>query len=125
MRRTLYGVFQDTHQAVADLRAGDTGLDAEISQKLARFETAVEHALASSPDQATVAHPEELVALDALCDLHIAAQSRPQPLREQLRPIVDAWIAYAASTGLTPQELAQAKPDAAEGRIDAWLSSDL
>lgn len=102
MARTLYEVLEETRGAAALLRTGDAGLDPEISQKLARFETSVDHALASSPDGATVAHPEELVALNALCDLHLAAQGQPEGLRERLRPIVDVWIAYAASTGLSP-----------------------
>ncbi|HEX6324597.1 MAG TPA: hypothetical protein VFZ36_12795 [Vicinamibacterales bacterium] len=109
MGRTLYEVLEETRGTAALLRTGDAGLDPEISQKLARFETAVDHALASSPDGATVAHPEELVALNALCDLHLAAQGQPEWLRERLRPIVDVWIAYAASTGLSP-DLPSAEP---------------
>lgn len=123
MGRTLYEVLEETREAAAVLRA-EGALDPEMSQKLARFDVAVEHALASSPDGATVAHPEELVALNALCDVHLAAQSRPEALRARLRPIVDVWIAYAASTGVTPQELGQARPDDASGPVDAWLSSD-
>ncbi|HUF24553.1 MAG TPA: hypothetical protein VMN81_10525 [Vicinamibacterales bacterium] len=123
MGRTLYEVLEETRGAAAVLRTGGD-LDPEISQKLVRFEIAVEHALDTSPDKATVAHPEEVVALNALCDLHLAAQSRPESLRARLRPIVDVWIAYAASTGLTPQELAQPRPDDPAGPVDAWLRAD-
>ena len=124
MGRTLYEVLEETRGAAAVLRTEALGLDPEISQKLSRFEIAVEHALQTSPDETTVALPEELVALNALCDLHLAAQSRPESLRARLRPIVDVWIAYAASTGLTPQDLGQARPDAESGPVEAWLSSD-
>lgn len=103
MSRTLYAVLEETRVAASDLRES-TALTPDISEKLARFESAVEHALASSPDGATVAHPEEYVALDALCDLHVALQDQSTEMRDRLRPIVDEWIAYAASTGLTPQE---------------------
>lgn len=124
MGRTLYEVLEETRGTAAVLRTESADLDPEISQKLARFEIAVQHALESSPDQATVAHPEEVVALNALCDLHLAAQSRPESLRARLRPIVDVWIAYAASTGLTPQELVQPRPNASTGPVEAWLRSD-
>lgn len=121
---TLYEVLEETRGAAAVLRTEAVDLDPEISQKLSRFEMAVEHALRTSPDKATVAHPEELVALNALCDLHLAAQSRPESLRARLRLIVDVWIAYAASTGLTPQELAQPRPDDPAWPVDAWLRAD-
>ena len=124
MGRTLYEVLEETRGAAALVRTDAVDLESEISQKLARFEIAVEHALQTSPDHATVAHPEELVALNALCDLHLAAQSGPEPLRERLRPIVDVWIAYAASTGLTPQELVQARPGHAAEPVEAWLRAD-
>jgi hypothetical protein len=124
MGRTLYEVLEETRGAAAVVRTEAVDLDPEISQKLSRFEIAVEHALQTSPDKTTVAHPEELVALNALCDLHLAAQSRPESLRARLRPIVDVWIAYAASTGLTPQELGQTSPSDESGPVEAWLSSD-
>jgi len=124
MGRSLYEVLEETRVAAAVVRTDAVDLDPEISRKLTRFEIAVDHALETSPDHATVAHPEELVALNALCDLHLAAQSRPESLRARLRPIVDVWIAYAASTGLTPQELGQATPGDGSGPVDAWLGAD-
>ena len=119
MRRSLYAVLEDTRVAAMDLRLALT-LDPEIEAKLARFEKAVEHAIASSPDGKTVAHAEEYVALDALCELHVALQGRPAEVRDRLRPIVDEWIAYAASTGLTPQELAAQRDNSP---VDRWLTS--
>lgn len=123
MQRTLYGVLQDTRHTAARIREQGIELDAEISNKLAHFEASIDHALASSPDGVTVSHPEEYVALDALCDLHLSLQSRPDSLRSLLRPIVDEWIAYAASTGLTPQELAQSATRESIQKVDGWLSS--
>lgn len=123
MRRTLYGVLEDTRVAATALRVQTPMLDPGISDKLARFEAAVDHALASSPDGTTVAQPEELVALDALCDLHLALQHHDEPLKERLRPIVDEWIAYAASTGLTPQELARSAGQESRTEMDGWLQS--
>ena len=119
MSRTLYAVLQETRRAAADLRQS-TMLTGELAEKLARFEVSVDQALASSPDGATVAHPEEYVALDALCDLHVALQEQPPDMRERLRPIVDEWIAYAASTGLTPQEFEAARRESADA-VDGWL----
>ena len=121
MGRTLYAVLQDTQSAAADLRE-TARADAVIADKLARFEAAVEHALASSPDGATVAHPEEYVALDALCELHLALQDRPVEFRERLRAIIDEWIAYAASTGMTPEEFEAASRDSS-AEVDGWLRS--
>jgi hypothetical protein len=121
MSRTLYAVLQETRHAASNLRQSTT-LDAELADRLARFEAAIDHALASSPDGATVAHPEEYVALDALCDLHLALQTQPLHMRERLRPIIDEWIAYAASTGLTPQEFEAAHRDAAS-TVDGWIES--
>lgn len=123
MQRTLYGVLQDTRHAAAGIREQGLELDPEISVKLARFEAAIDHALASSPDGVTVSHPEEYVALDALCDLHLSLQSRPESLQTLLRPIVDEWIAYAASTGLTPQELSQSAARENSREVEGWLSS--
>lgn len=123
MRRTLYGVLEDTRVAATALRGETPILDPDISDKLARFEAAIDHALASSPDGATVAQPEELVALDALCDLHLALQHRDELLKERLRPIIDEWIAYAASTGLTPQELARSAGQEHRTEMDGWLQS--
>lgn len=120
MARTLYGVLEDTLAAAGAMR-GSAALDPEIDDKLARFEAAMRQALASSPDRATVARAEEYVALNALCELHVAIQSRPESLRAQLRPIVDEWIAYAAATGLTPQELARAAQQDAAREVDDWL----
>lgn len=122
MRRTLYAVLEHTREAAKDLRAAGLELEAGISDRLARFESAIEHALASSPDGETVAHAEEYVALDALCDLHVALQDQPGPLREQVRPIVDEWIAYAVSTGLTPQELASSAGKQGDA-ADEWLQA--
>lgn len=121
MSRTLYAVMQETQAAASELRETAV-LDPAISEKLARFETAVAHALASSPDGATVAHPEEYVALDALCDLHVALQDQPPEMRERLRPIVDEWIAYAAATGMTPEELASSHQPKGE-EVDRWLNA--
>lgn len=120
MARTLYEVLEDTLAAARAMRAS-TALDPEIDDKLARFEAAVGHALSSSPDRATVARAEEYVALNALCELHVAIQSRPESLRSQLRPIIDEWIAYAADTGLTPQELAKAAQQETTRDVDDWL----
>ena len=50
MRRTLYGVLEDTRVAATALRVQTPVLDPGISDKLARFEAAIDHALASSPD---------------------------------------------------------------------------
>jgi hypothetical protein len=113
--------MQDTRRAASDLREAASA-DPSIAAKLARFEEALEHALATSPDGTTVAHPEEYVALDALCDLHVALQDRSEELRERLRPIIDEWIAYAASTGLTPQELQAANRDSGPS-VEGWLRS--
>lgn len=123
MYRTLYGVLQDTRQTAAHIREQGVELDTELSAKLAHFEAAVDHALASSPDGVTVSHPEEYVALDALCDLHLSLQSRPDSLRNLLRPIVDEWIAYAATTGLTPQEPGYSTSRDAQQKVEGWLSS--
>ncbi len=120
MRRTLYGVMQDTHRVVTELRARGPVLSPEIDQKLARFEAAITHALASSPDGETLARPEELVSLDALCDLHVALQNQPEFLRARLRPIVEDWIAHAAMTGLTPEDLSARAPATP---LDVWLSA--
>ena len=122
MRRTLYGVMKDTKRATAELRATAAVLPPDIDEKLSRFEAAITHALATSPDGETIAQPEELVTLDALCDLHLAAQEQPEHLRQRLRPIVDDWIAHAAMTGIAPIDL--------EGRsrkptqLEAWLGSE-
>ena len=121
MSRSLYAVLQETRHAASDLRQ-KAALTDDIGEKLARFEAAIDHALASSPDGATVAHPEEYVVLDALCDLHLALQDQPAGLREQLRPIVDEWIAYAASTGLTPQEFEAARRETPNA-VDGWLKA--
>jgi hypothetical protein len=121
MSRTLYAVLQETQQAASDLRQS-ASLPGDIAEKLARFEAAIDHALASSPDGKTVAHPEEYVALDALCDLHVALQEQSLDMRERLRPIVDEWIAYAASTGLTPQELEAAHREPVSP-VDGWLET--
>lgn len=122
MRRTLYGVLEDTSRAAAELRGRKLVLDPDIDRRLARFEEAIDRALASSPDRTTVAQPEEFVALDALCELHIAVQNQPESLRSLIRPIVDEWIAYAVTTGLTPQELA-ARTRTQEGAapLETWL----
>lgn len=119
MRRTLYGVMKGTTEAAAALRADGVPLTPDVDRKLARVEAAVAHALASSPDGETIAQAEELVALDALCDLHLAAQREPEPLRARLRPIVDEWIAHAARTGLAPAEL----PSRASVPLDTWLDA--
>lgn len=119
MRRTLYGVMKGTTEAAATLRADGTELAHEVDRKLARVEAAIAHALASSPDGETIAQAEELVALDALCDLHLAVQTQPEPLREQLRPIIDEWIAYAARTGIAPPEA----PRREVMPIDQWLDT--
>lgn len=123
MRRTLYGVMKDTTRATADLRAA-IDLAPEIDQKLARFESAVAQALASSPDGESIAQPEELVTLDALCDLHVAAQEQPEPIRERLRPIIDEWIAHAAMTGITPLELTERADAGAPSALEAWLHAE-
>lgn len=119
MRRTLYGVMKGTTEAATALRADGTVLAHEVDRKLARVEAAIAHALASSPDGETIAQAEELVALDALCDLHLAVQTQPEPLRERLRPIIDEWIAHAARTGIAP-------PDAPRREampLDQWLDT--
>ena len=121
MSRTLYEVLEETRGAATDLRES-TALPPDISEKLARFEAAIDHALASSPDGRTVAHPEEYVALDALCDLHVALQQQSTEMRDRLRPIVDEWIAYAASTGLTPQEF-EASHRETVSAVDGWLKT--
>lgn len=118
MTRTLYGVLEDTLAAAAELRQVPA-LDPGLEERLSRLEAAIQRALASSPDGATVARAEEYVALNALCDLHLAIQDRPESLRSRFRPIIDEWIAYAAETGLTPQELDRAEPAARE--VDEWL----
>lgn len=123
MRRTLYGVMKDTTRAIADVRAATPDLSPGIDQKLGRFEAAVAQALTSSPDGEAIASPEELVTLDALCDLHVAAQNEAEPLRERLRPIIDEWIAHAAMTGLTPLELERAKTSPAL-TVEAWLQAE-
>ena len=124
MRRTLYGVMKDTRRAAADLRATAPTLSPEIDLKLARFERAVAHALASSPDGETIAQPEELVTLDALSDLHLAAQHQPDALRDRLRPIVDEWIAHAAVTGITPADLVPRPESHATTQLDDWLDAE-
>ena len=121
MRRTLYGVMQDTHRVTTELRVRGPGLSPEIDNKLARFEAAITHALASSPDGETIAQPEELVSLDALCDLHVALQGQPEFLRARLRPIIEDWIAHAAMTGITPEGLSG---PAAAAPLDVWLSAE-
>jgi hypothetical protein len=122
MRRTLYGVIRDTNDAAAQLREEGVTLTPDIQQKLGRFEAAMQHALASSPDGETIAQAEELVALDALCDLHLALQQQPERLRAALRPVVDDWISYAVSTGATPEELAsRSSSSATPAAIDSWL----
>lgn len=121
MLRSLYDVLEDTRTAAAAIRTDGLWLEPPIDEKLRRFEAAVEHALASSPDGETVAQAEELVALNALSDLHLALQNQPVELRERLRPIVDEWIAYAASTGLTPQELARSATHAGGTDVETWL----
>ena len=124
MRRTLYGVFEKTRQAAAELRdASTTALSPEIGAKLARFEEAVINALGSSPDGQHIAHPEEMVALDALCDLHVSLGDAPEALRERFRPILDDWISYAVATGMTPQEMS-ARAAAAESDLETWLDAD-
>lgn len=123
MPRTLYAVLQDTRQTAARIREQGAELDPELNAKLAHFEAAIDHALVSSPDGVTVSHPEEYVALDALCDLHVTLQSRPDSLRNLLSPIVDEWIAYAAATGLGPQDLGQPASRDAEQKVEGWLSS--
>src|SRR5687768_4559955 len=124
MRRTLYGVMKDTNRATAALRAASPALAPELDQKLSRFESAIAHALASSPDGETIAQPEELVTLDALCDLHLAAQGQPEALRERLRPIVDEWIAHAAMTGITPLDLEGRPESQSATQLDAWFESE-
>lgn len=120
MRRTLYGVMQDTQRVTTELRAGGPVLSPAIDHKLARFEAAITHALASSPDGDTIAQPEELVSLDALCDLHLALQDQPEFLRARLRPVIEDWIAHAAMTGITPEDLSARAPAAP---LDVWLSA--
>lgn len=120
MAGTLYGVLEDTLAAVGAMRAS-AELDTEIEGKLARFEETIRLAMASSPDRSTVARAEEYVALNALCDVHVAIQSRPESLRSQLRPIVDEWISYAAATGLTPQELTRTPQQEPAVDADGWL----
>ena len=119
MRRTLYRVMKDTTEAAAALRADGIPLSPEVDRKLARVEAAVAHALASSPDGETIAQAEELVALDALCDLHLALQTQPERLRERLRPVVEDWIAHAARTGITPPD---SRPNA-PAQLDEWLDA--
>jgi hypothetical protein len=122
MRRTLYGVIKATNEAAAQLREGEVALTPDIEQKLDRFEAAMRHALASSPDGETIAQPEELVALDALCDLHLALQDQPERMRAALRPIIDDWITYAVTMGVTPDEMvARATTGAAPAAIESWL----
>jgi hypothetical protein len=122
MRRTLYGVLENTSRAAAELRSRKLVIDPDIDRRLARFEEAIERALASSPDRTTVAQPEEFVALDALCELHIAVQGQPESLRSLVRPIVDEWIAYAVTTGLTPQELAaRTRTHDVAAPLETWL----
>ena len=123
MRRTLYGVIEETREAAAELRRSPAGLSPEIEGKLARFEEAVTHAMASSPDGHHIAQPEEMVALDALCDLHVALGGAPEALRERFRPIVDAWISYAVATGMTPQEMS-VRAATAESDLEAWLDAE-
>jgi len=120
MAGTLYGVLEDTLAAVGAMRAS-AELDAEIDGKLASFEETIRHVIASSPDRSTVARADEYVALNALCDLHVAIQSRPESLRSRLRPIVDEWISYAAATGLTPQELTRAAQQEPGRDAGGWL----
>lgn len=119
MRRTLYGLMKDTTEAAAELRASGVALAPDVDRKLARAESAIDHALASSPDGETIAQPEELVALDALCDLHLAAETQPEPLRARLRPIVAEWIAHAARTRVTPADLSP--PAIAPSTLDSWF----
>jgi len=119
--RSLYEVLEGTRIAANAIRADGVALEPAIDEKLRRFEQAVQHALESSPDGETVAQAEEFVALNALSDLHVALRGKPAELQDRLRPIVDEWIAYAACTGLTPQELARpaAQPHAPD--VDTWL----
>lgn len=124
MRRTLYGVMKDTNRATAALRATTPALAPDIDQKLSRFESAIAHAMASSPDGQTIAQPEELVTLDALCDLHLAAQEQPEPLRERLRPIVEEWIAHAAMTGITPLDLEERTEPPPVTQLDDWFEAE-
>lgn len=123
MLRSLYEVLESTRTAAASVRTDGLRLEPRIDEKLRRFEEAIEHALATSPDGETVAQAEELVALNALSDLHLELQDQPVELRERLRPIVDEWIAYAASTGLTPQEPARSAADAGATDVDTWLQT--
>lgn len=123
MRRTLYGVLKDTKRAASDLRADGVALAPEVEQALGRFEAAVRHALASSPDGETIAQAEELVAIDALCDLHVSLQTQPEDLRSRLRPIIDDWIEHAAS-GVTSQDLERrAATGPAAAPLDSWLDA--
>ncbi|MBA3948927.1 MAG: hypothetical protein H0X44_03170 [Acidobacteria bacterium] len=115
--------MKDTTQAAAELRAGGVALAPDVDRKLARVEAAIDHALASSPDGETIAKAEELVALDALSDLHLAAQTQPEPLRSRLRPIVDEWIAHAARTGVTPSDLSSPASTATPLTLDSWLDA--
>ncbi len=120
MRPTLYGVLEDTRDAAAELRADALPLSPDVDAKLTRFESAVTHALLSSPDGQNIAHPEEMVALDALCELHLALRDAREPLRARFRPIVETWISYAVTTGMTPQEM---EARSADSPVDAWFES--
>jgi hypothetical protein len=115
--------MHDTHRVTAELRASESVIPPDIDHKLARFEAAIAHALASSPDGETIAQPEELVSLDALCDLHVALRDQPEVLRARLRPIVDDWIAHAAMTGITPEDLAGREPVPSDTALEAWLNA--
>ena len=122
MRRTLYGLIEETRQAAAELRRSPARLSPDVDAKLARFEEAVAHALSSSPDGQHVAHPEEMVALDALCDLHVALAGASEALRDRFRPIVDAWISYAVATGMTPHEMAER--GSSHSALETWLDAE-
>jgi hypothetical protein len=104
VRRSLYRVLEDTRRIVAGLRRVPAPLPIEFELALSRVETAVTRALASSPDGETVAHAEEMVALEAVCDLHETARRAPSRLREELRPLINDWIEHAASHGYELQQ---------------------
>lgn len=122
MRRTLYAVMKNTMQTAAELRASGLVLAPDVDRKLARVEAAFDHALVSSPDGETIAQAEEMVALDALSDLHLAAQSEPPAIRARLRPMVDEWIAHPARTGVTAPDLSS--HGATPSPLDSWLDAE-
>ena len=62
-----------------------------------------------------------MVGPDALCELHLTLRREDERLRARFRPIVETWISYAVTTGMTPEEM---EARTASSPVDAWLAED-